>query len=152
MLLCDTYMMLLYRFAFMRHCYDVHLRSFRHVRLLWCSLPAIPSCEIVMVFSSVHSVMWDCYDILFVHSVMWDCYDILFRSFRHVRLLWCSLPVIPSCETVIMFTSGHLVTWDCYDVLFRSLPWLSRLNFLQSLRCKIYRTLQHTSSAVYSVG
>jgi len=51
---------------------------------------------------------------------MQECYNLHFRTSRNMRLSLLLLSVIPLCEIVTMFTSGHFVTRDCYDVLFRS--------------------------------
>jgi len=136
---CEIVIIITTGHSVMWDCYDVHFRSFRHTRLLWCSFLVMSSLEIVIMFTSGNFVMW-------------GCYDVHFRSFRHSRLLWCSLPVMSSLEIVMMFTSGNFVMWDFYDVHFRSLRRESSLNFPQSLRCKIHRKLQHTSCAVYTVG
>lgn len=127
-------MMLPYRFAVIWDCYDVNFLTFRHMRLLRCSIPVVSSCknlwrslpyipqyEVVIIFISVipsrETVMVFTSD----HFVTRDCYDVLFRSIRLVRILWCSLPLISLREIVTMFTSGRFITLDCYDVLFRSI-------------------------------
>ena len=114
----------------------------------WQSLPTIASCEPVILFvsdnpfPSLHRV-----NLLFYlfqtipsnHCVVWTCYFICFRQ---------SLPIIASCEPVILFVSdnpfpplhcvnllfylfqtipsNHCVVWTCYIICFRqSLPTIA---------------------------